>query len=325
MKLQEFDYVLPKASIAQRRRPDRDCSRMLVLSESISHHRFYEFPEFLRKGDVVVLNDSKVIPARLCGRKESGGKAEILVIRKRGELYECIVKRRVRKGTIIMLDGGRAEVVEQGERCLVSISGNVKGEMPVPGYIRERVDDYEDYQTAYAKTEGSIAAPTAGFHFTDAVLKQIEKRGAELVFITLHVSIGTFLPVICSDITMHRMQPEEYFISEEAAEQVNRRKGRLMLVGTTTLKALESAADSRGRIRPGRGISDLFIYPGYGFKTKADALLTNFHLPKSTLIMLASAFAGHQRLMRAYQAALDEGYSFCSFGDAMLVLNSQPQ
>jgi len=327
MRLCDFDYELPKRSIAQRQLRKRDHSKLMVVSGSIGHRHFYDLPEYLRKGDVLVLNNSKVIPAKLSGEKATGGKVEILLVRKTLDKYECLIKgRNIRHGTkIILADGLVASVADKkGDKFILDFNDSLNlekiGEMPTPPYIFKRVRNSQEYQTVYAEHAGSIAAPTAGFHFTKPLLEKIRQGGVRIVFVTLHVSLATFLPVKEQEIEEHKMDPEYYEISEDAAEMINRRSGRLFIVGTTTLKTLESSAQKNGCIEPMKAGSDLFIYPGYQFRTRPDALITNFHLPRSTLIMLACAFSGKDRILQAYELAKQNNYRFYSFGDSMLLL-----
>ncbi len=338
MQLSDFDYSLPQRLIAQSPAEPRDTSKLMVLrNDEIEHKTFRDLVGYLGKGDVLVLNDSKVLPARLFGRKETGGKVELLLINKEdGNRWECLIKgKSVRSGTKLFfaenrlegivedrIQGGRFRVEFLTENDLDEIIQEI-GEMPIPPYIKEVPEDPQRYQTVYAKENGSIAAPTAGLHFTEQTLGEIQTKGVEIVNITLHVSIGTFLPVKSQDITLHTMGPEHFEIGANAARKINTAKAngnKIIAVGTTTVKALESACDDAGKIMGMEGQSDLFIHPGYEFRSGLDALLTNFHLPKSTLLMLVTAFAGGDRIMKAYRTAVDNSYRFYSFGDAMLIL-----
>lgn len=338
MQLSDFDYQLPKHLIAQEPMEPRDSSKLMVLrNKHIQHTTFRDLAGFLRKGDVLVLNDSKVLPARLIGRKETGGKVEVLLItRKKGNAWECLIKgKNIRENTKLILgdgwlegivrqkiDGGRYEVEFPSENNIENIIQEI-GKMPTPPYIKKLLKKPERYQTVYAKENGSIAAPTAGLHFTEHFLNEIKKKGTEILNITLHVSLGTFLPVKNPDITKHRTEKEYFKVDAKAARKVNMAKNnrnKIFAVGTTTVKALESACNYSGEIFETEGMSDLFIYPGHEFKFDFDGLLTNFHLPKSTLLMLVSAYAGKDTILNAYRVAIENSYKFYSFGDAMLIL-----
>ncbi|MFY9114972.1 MAG: tRNA preQ1(34) S-adenosylmethionine ribosyltransferase-isomerase QueA [Dethiobacteria bacterium] len=338
-KLAEYDYLLPAELIAQEPLTERDRSRLLVFrrkNRDLEHSFFYELPSFLREGDLLVLNNTRVIPARLIGRKPgTGGKIEVFLLRKLADgRWETLVRpgRRALPGSSIILDGLEAvveEIVDNGHR-IISFGGNrplesilhLIGKVPLPPYIKKDLDNPESYQTVYSKIEGSVAAPTAGFHFTEDLFKQLIKRNIRWVFLTLHIGAATFQPVKTDDIREHVMHVENYTISAEAAEEVNRtrdRGGRVIAVGTSSCRAMESNVDEKGRLLQGEGRTDLFIYPGYSFRI-TDALLTNFHLPRSTLLMLVSAFAGKNEVMQIYHEAVQKRYRFYSFGDAMLVL-----
>ncbi len=339
MRTADFDYELPPELIAQVPLPERDASRLLVVDRSagtVAHRRFAEFPGFPAAGDVVVINDSRVIPARLPARRPGGGKAEVLLVhREETGLWRALVRpgSRVRVGTVLRLGGeDRAAVVDHlpgGERRLrLDGPGGAdavlarRGRVPLPPYIkREPTDlDAERYQTVYAGAPGSVAAPTAGLHFTPALLGELEGRGAVLARLTLHVGPGTFRPVTANDPAAHRLEPEWYVVPPETAEAVNaaRSRGRrVWAVGTTATRTLESCLDEDGTVRPGFGWTSLFIRPGHTFRV-VDRLLTNFHLPRSTLLMLVSAFAGREIVMRAYDEAIRQRYRFYSYGDAML-------
>lgn len=338
MPLSDFDYQLPKHLIAQKPAEPRDSSKLMVLhNEQIEHKTFRDLVEYLNKGDVLVLNDSKVLPARLFGKKETGGKVEILLInRGTGDKWECLIKgKNIRKNTRLILgegslegivgqriEGGRYEVEFLSEDNIENTIQEI-GKMPTPPYIKELLEKPERYQTVYAKEKGSIAAPTAGLHFTGPLLDKLRKKGIGIVSITLHVSIGTFLPVKNHDIKKHRMEPEYFKVGAIAAKKINLAKNngnKVFAVGTTTVRALESACNDSGEIIETNGESDLFIYPSYDFKMDLDGLFTNFHLPKSTLLMLVSAFAGREKIIRAYETAIEHSYRFYSFGDAMLIL-----
>lgn len=340
MKKQDFYYELPEELIAQDPLADRSSSRLLVLdrqSGAVSHHVFTEIVDHLRKGDCLVINDTKVIPARLIGSKVgTGAKIEILLLKRRGEhIWETLVKpgKKAKPGTKIsfgdgVLVGEVLEVVDEGNRLVqFSYEGIFEeildqlGQMPLPPYITHQLQERERYNTVYAAHDGSAAAPTAGLHFTPELLQKIEEKGVDIARVTLHVGLGTFRPVKVEEITDHHMHSEFYQINEEAAEKINRAKagnGRVICVGTTSCRTIESAADESGHIQAGSGWTEIFIYPGYRFKV-LDGLITNFHLPESTLIMLVCALAGREHVMKAYEEAVEERYRFFSFGDAMYI------
>lgn len=341
MKTADFDYDLPKELIAQDPLSDRSSSRLMVLdrkSGAISHRHFSDIGDYLRAGDCLVLNNTRVIPARLYGvRQETGGHVELLLLKRvDGDTWESLVRpgKKCRVGTKLSFGDGRllaevVDVVADGNRLIrFSYDGIFEeildslGEMPLPPYITHKLQDRNRYQTVYAKYDGSAAAPTAGLHFTPELLDSLRERGISVVEITLHVGLGTFRPVKVEEIADHRMHSEYYEISEEAAKLVNRTKesgGRIISVGTTSTRTLESVADADGHISAGSGWTDIFIYPGYSFQV-VDGLITNFHLPQSTLLMLVSAFAGREQVLAAYEEAVRERYRFFSFGDAMLVV-----
>jgi S-adenosylmethionine:tRNA ribosyltransferase-isomerase len=339
MQLADFDYTLPPELIAQHPLPARDQSRLLVLDRqtgSISHRHFSDLPNLLRPGDTLVFNDTKVIPARLIGsRADTGGKVEVLLLnRLDADRWETLVKpgRRARPGTVLTfgdeLSGEIVAATDFGGRVVRFVFHGVfeetldrLGHTPLPPYIRAELADKERYQTVYARERGSAAAPTAGLHFTDKLLGQLRDEGINLAFLTLHVGLATFRPVSVSDITQHVMHREYFTLPEETARSIARtrqRGGRVVAVGTTAVRTLETVA-ARGGLAAGSGWTDIFIYPGYRFQV-VDALITNFHLPKSTLLMLVSAFAGREHILRAYHAAIEERYRFFSFGDAMLII-----
>ncbi len=340
MKKQDFYYELPEELIAQDPLAQRSSSRLLVLdrqSGAVSHHVFTEIVDYLEEGDCLVINDTKVIPARLIGSKVgTEAKIEILLLkRKESNIWETLVKpgKKAKPGTKIsfgdgLLTGEVLEVVEEGNRLVqFSYEGIFEeildrlGQMPLPPYITHQLKERERYNTVYAVHEGSAAAPTAGLHFTPELLQEIEKKGVDIARVTLHVGLGTFRPVKVDEITDHHMHSEFYQISAEAAEKINRTKsgkGRVICVGTTSCRTIESAADVNGHIQAGSGWTEIFIYPGYRFKV-LDGLITNFHLPESTLIMLVSALAGREQVMKAYEEAVEERYRFFSFGDAMFI------
>ncbi|HYM68965.1 MAG TPA: tRNA preQ1(34) S-adenosylmethionine ribosyltransferase-isomerase QueA [bacterium] len=340
MKLSDFDYALPRERIAQAPARPRDSARLLVLSRgdgSLAHRTFRDLPDYLRRGDVLVLNDTRVLPARLRGRRAGGGAVEVLLLRPDGQgVWEALVRpgRRVREGARLVFKDGALEAVAgprtaSGTRLVtLSCRGDLRaaldevGEMPVPPYIERPLDDPDDYQTVYAKREGAVAAPTAGLHFTDGLLAALRTRGVDVVSLTLHVGIGTFRAVEAEDVAGHRMDAEWYAVAPETARAINAaraRGGRAVVVGTTSVRTLESVAQDGGTVAAGSGWTDLFITPGFRFRV-TDALITNFHLPKTTLLMLVSAFAGRERVLAAYGAAVREGYRFYSFGDAMLIV-----
>ncbi len=340
MKRQDFYYELPEELIAQDPLEDRSSSRLLVLdkqSGAVSHHIFKEMKDYLKAGDCLVINDTKVIPARLIGSKAgTDAKIEILLLRRReGSVWETLVKpgKKAKPGTKVsfgdgILVGEVLEIVEEGNRLVrFSYEGIFEeildrlGQMPLPPYITHQLKERDRYNTVYAVHDGSAAAPTAGLHFTPELLQEIEDKGVDVARVTLHVGLGTFRPVKAEEITDHHMHSEFYQISEEAAEKINRAKGsgRIICVGTTSCRTIESAADEKGHVKACSGWTDIFIYPGYRFKI-LDGLITNFHLPESTLIMLVSALAGHAHVMSAYEEAVKERYRFFSFGDAMFIL-----
>lgn len=340
MKTSDFYYDLPEELIAQDPLEDRSSSRLLVLDKETgetSHHVFKEIVNYLNPGDCLVINDTKVIPARLIGAREgTGAKIEVLLL-KRGadDVWETLVKpgRKAKPGTRIsfgdgLLVGEVIDVVEEGNRLIrFEYEGIFEeildqlGQMPLPPYITHQLKDRDRYNTVYAEHPGSAAAPTAGLHFTPALLEEIKKKGVEIAHVTLHVGLGTFRPVKVDDVEHHHMHSEFYMIDEEAAEKINRTKDagkRVICVGTTSCRTIESAADENGRLKACSGRTEIFIYPGYQFKI-LDCLITNFHLPESTLIMLVSALAGREHVLAAYEEAVRERYRFFSFGDAMFI------
>ncbi len=357
MKLEEFDYHLPKELIAQFPCERRDESRLMALNRkerTISHRRFFELPEYLKAGDVIVLNNTKVIPARLFGRKTTGGLVEVLLIQKsavrsqKSEVWSCLISpgRGLKNGSEIFLEKRlKARIVEKGREGIwivefIAHEGDVDtaiekiGLMPLPPYIKrgqgargkgqERISelDKERYQTIFAKEKGAIAAPTAGLHFTNDLMEKIRGLGVEALYITLHTGLGTFMPVKEEDITRHRMAPEYYKIDRttfDAIKQARAEGRRIIAVGSTVTRALETMVRHGWETAELNGSTELFIYPGYRFNA-VDALITNFHLPKSTLIMLTAAFAGREFLMTAYNEAVQQGYRFFSYGDAMMVI-----
>ncbi len=336
----DFFFDLPEELIAQDPLEDRSSSRLLVLNRKngeVSHHIFKEVLDYLKEGDCLVLNNTKVIPARLLGEREgTGARVEVLLLKRReGDVWETLVKpgKKCRPGTRLVFGDGllKAEVletVEEGNRLIhFDYDGIFEevldklGEMPLPPYITHKLQDKGRYQTVYAKYEGSAAAPTAGLHFTQELLTQIAQKGVKIAYVTLHVGLGTFRPVKEENLLNHHMHSEYYEVSEEAAEIINSTKqkgGRIVCVGTTSCRTVESAADENGLVRAGCDNTEIFIYPGYQFKV-LDALITNFHLPESTLVMLVSALAGREAVLAAYDEAIKERYRFFSFGDAMFI------
>lgn len=340
MKLKEFDYNLPQELIAQDPLDNRSDSRLLLLNKNTGerqHKVFKDIINCLNPGDCLVINDTKVIPARLIGEKEgTGAKVEILLLkRKEDQIWETLVHpgKKARPGTKILFGGGILtgevlDIVEEGNRLIKFTYQGIfeeildeLGEMPLPPYITHQLKDRNRYQTVYAKHQGSAAAPTAGLHFTPELLEEIKRKGVEVASVTLHVGLGTFRPVKVENILEHHMHSEFYNVEEEEAEKINRAKkngNRIIAVGTTSCRTLESAADENGQIKSGSGWTDIFIYPGYAFKS-VDGLITNFHLPQSTLLMLISALAGKENIMKAYEEAVEKEYRFFSFGDAMFI------
>ncbi|HPO04122.1 MAG TPA: tRNA preQ1(34) S-adenosylmethionine ribosyltransferase-isomerase QueA [Bacillota bacterium] len=344
MHINDFDYELPEGLIAQYPVSNRENSRLMVVhreSGSIEHKYFYNITDYISPGDCLVLNNSKVLPARLAGKKDSTGiEVEFLLLRRKfGDVWETMVRpgRRIKPGDIIRFSDApflSAKIVDYGEdgtrivefryeTTFMEVLERV-GKMPLPPYIRResRESDKERYQTVYSKEEGSVAAPTAGLHFTEALLDQIKEKGVSIACVTLHVGIGTFRPVKCENIEEHKMHFEEYRIDENTANIINKVKasgGKVFSVGTTSTRTLESAVSADGKVKAGHGDTDIFIYPGHTFKI-VDHQITNFHLPKSTLMMLVAAFYDRKRILNAYEIAVEQGYRFFSYGDAMLIL-----
>lgn len=341
LKTSDYDFELPQELIAQDPLADRSSSRLLVLDKQTGereHHSFKDIIQYLHEGDCLVLNNTKVIPARLYGTKEdTGAVIEVLLLKRHeNDVWETLVKpgKKAKPGTRLVFGDGalRAEVldiVEEGNRLIRFAYDGIweeildsLGEMPLPPYITHKLQDKSRYQTVYARYEGSAAAPTAGLHFTPQLLSQIEAKGISLAYVTLHVGLGTFRPVKVDNVTEHHMHSEYYQVTKEAAELINQTKqrgGRIICVGTTSCRTIESAADENGIVKSGCGNTDIFIYPGYRFKV-LDCLITNFHLPQSTLLMLVSALAGRETVLAAYEEAVKERYRFFSFGDAMLIV-----
>ena len=340
MKTSDFYYELPEELIAQTPVEPRNSSRLMVLPRNggeIKHKHFYDLPEFLKPGDCLVLNNTRVLPARLYGtREDTGAVVEFVLLRQHGnKLWECLAGpgKKAKTGYKFKfsdkLTATVTDVLEDGNRMLeFACEGDFfavldeVGQMPLPPYIKEKLKDKERYQTVYSKDAGSAAAPTAGLHFTKEMLENIRAMGVNIAYVTLHVGLGTFRPVKVEDVTQHKMHTEHYYIPEEAAKTINETRkngGRVICVGTTSCRTVESCAKKYGEIKECSGDTDIFIYPGFEFKCM-DGLITNFHLPESTLIMLVSAFAGYDNIMNAYNIAVKEKYRFFSFGDAMLIL-----
>ena len=340
MKTSDFNFNLPEELIAQHPLEKRDTSRLMVLDKAtgeIEHKHFYDVLNYLNSGDTLVLNNTRVLPARLIGEKENtGGKIEFLLLKRiEGDKWECLAKpgKRAKIGTIFTFGEGKlkckvVDIVEEGNRVIEFIYDGIfeqvldeLGEMPLPPYITERLEDRERYQTVYSKEKGSAAAPTAGLHFTEELLQKVKEKGVNISYVTLHVGLGTFRPVKVDDVNEHVMHSEFYHLEEEDAKIINDTKkngGKIISVGTTSTRTLETIGDENGMVRAQSGWTNIFIYPGYEFKV-VDKLITNFHLPESTLIMLVSALAGKEKVMNAYNEAVKEKYRFFSFGDSMII------
>ncbi|NGT88808.1 tRNA preQ1(34) S-adenosylmethionine ribosyltransferase-isomerase QueA [Clostridium perfringens] len=340
MKVSDFYFELPEELIAQYPLEKRDSSRLMVLDKKtgeIEHRKFHDILEYLNEGDTLVLNNTRVLPARLIGEKEeTGGKIEFLLLKRiEGDKWECLAKpgRKAKVGTVFTFGEGKLkaivrEIGEEGNRIIEFKYDGIfeqvldeLGQMPLPPYIHEKLEDKERYQTVYSKEKGSAAAPTAGLHFTEELLKEIKDKGVNIAYLTLHVGLGTFRPVKVDDVNNHVMHSEYYHLDKENAELINKTKEsgkRVIAVGTTSSRTLETIGDEDGRVREQSGWTDIFIYPGYKFKI-VDNLITNFHLPESTLIMLVSALAGQDNIMNAYNTAVKEKYRFFSFGDSMFI------
>lgn len=340
MKVSDFYFELPEELIAQYPLEKRDSSRLMVLDKKtgeIEHRKFHDILEYLNEGDTLVLNNTRVLPARLIGEKEeTGGKIEFLLLKRiEGDKWECLAKpgRKAKVGTVFTFGEGKLkaivrEIGEEGNRIIEFKYDGIfeqvldeLGQMPLPPYIHEKLEDKERYQTVYSKEKGSAAAPTAGLHFTEELLKEIKNKGVNIAYLTLHVGLGTFRPVKVDDVNNHVMHSEYYHLDKENAELINKTKEsgkRVIAVGTTSSRTLETIGDENGRVREQSGWTDIFIYPGYKFKI-VDNLITNFHLPESTLIMLVSALAGQDNIMNAYNTAVKEKYRFFSFGDSMFI------
>lgn len=340
MKVSDFYYDLPQELIAQEPVEKRDMSRLMVLDKEtgkISHKRFKDIVEYINKGDCLVLNDTRVIPARLLGEKEgTGGKIEFVLLKRiNGDVWEVILKpgKKAKPGARFVFGNGELkaeviEIVEEGNRLVrFEYDGIFEeildriGIVPLPPYITKKLDDAERYQTVYSRYKGSAAAPTAGLHFTLELLEELAGRGVKIAYVTLHVGLGTFRPVKVENLEEHKMHSEFYRIKKEDCDKINSTKqngGKIIAVGTTSCRVLETVGDENGIVRPQSGWTDIFIYPGYKFKV-VDSLITNFHLPESTLIMLVSALAGREKILEAYNIAVKERYRFFSFGDAMFI------
>ena len=340
MDVKDFDYELPEELIAQDPLEERSSSRLMVLDKTtgnVEHHIFKDILEYLKPGDCLVINNTKVIPARLYGVKEgTNAKIELLLLkRKENDVWETLVKpgKKAKPGTRIifgdgLLVGEIIDIVEEGNRLIQFHYEGIfeeildqLGQMPLPPYITHQLQDKGRYQTVYAKYDGSAAAPTAGLHFTKELLEQVKAKGVDIAEVTLHVGLGTFRPVKVENVLEHHMHSEFYMVSQEAADKINHAKkngNRVISVGTTSTRTLESAADENGFLKETSGWTEIFIYPGYKFKV-IDGLITNFHLPQSTLVMLVSALAGREHVLHAYQIAVEEKYRFFSFGDAMFI------
>ena len=338
MKLSDYDYYLPEELIAQTPVYPRDSSRLMVLNKTekrIENKRFSDITDYLKKGDLLVVNSTRVIPARLIGKKDNGVIIEIFLLKRvDSERWECLVKpgKRLKVGSEVFIGEELSAVIEEikedGNRVVrFKFNGIFEeviskiGEMPLPPYIREKLKEKDRYQTVYAKEGESVAAPTAGLHFTQELLQKIKDMGIEIAEVFLDVGLGTFRPVKTENLLEHKMHEESYFVPDEAAEKIKKAKSegrRVIAVGTTSVRTIESAARESGEVESGRAVTDIFIYPGYQFKV-TDAMITNFHLPKSTLLMLISAFADKEFIFRAYENAVEERYRFFSFGDAMFI------
>ena len=340
MNVKDFDFYLPEELIAQHPLKDRASSRLMVLDKAtgeVEHKHFHDIINYLKKGDTLVLNNTRVLPARLIGEKEgTGGKIEFLLLKRiEGNKWECLAKpgKKAKVGTVFTFGDGKLkaivrEIGEEGNRIIEFIYKGIfetvldeLGQMPLPPYIHEKLEDKERYQTVYSKEKGSAAAPTAGLHFTKELLDSIKEKGVNIAYLTLHVGLGTFRPVKVDTIENHIMHSEHYHLSKEDAEIINDTKkngGRIIAVGTTSTRTLETIGDEFGNVREQSGWTDIFIYPGYKFKV-VDNLITNFHLPESTLIMLVSTLAGQENVLNAYNKAVEEKYRFFSFGDSMFI------
>lgn len=345
MEVKDYDFYLPEELIAQKPSERRDHSRLLVLNKSksyksygaIEHKQFFQCLDYLNPNDLLIFNDTKVLPARLLGKKDTGAKVEVMLLNEVSTgTWECLAKpgKKLKEGTIVFFERGLEGTIQSdtdfgGKTIKFNIHGvdfletiDEIGELPLPPYIKEKPEDFGRYQTVYAQNVGAVAAPTAGLHFTEELLNKIKEKGVQTQFITLHVGLGTFRPVQVENIEEHKMHSEFYTISQETVEAIKKckkNKGRVIAVGTTVVRTLETIANLSDELKPTSGWTDIFIYPGYNFKV-IDGLFTNFHLPKSTLVMLVSAFASKEKVMSAYAEAVNEQYRFFSFGDGMLIL-----
>jgi len=334
MKTSDYDYPLPDGKIAYRPLDERQNSKLMLLTREdrgIEHRRFYELPELLRRGDLLIFNNTKVIPARLYGKKKSGSRIEILLLEKLDErIWKCLA-RGPKNNMEVGFEGGlTSNLINAGEgQWQIKFSENIEGyldrigNMPLPPYIKREPDesDKATYQTVYAQKEGAVAAPTAGLHFTRGLIEEIEQRGIETGYVTLHVGVGTFMPVKTENISAHMMHSEYIEVPERTCGVINKAKEegrRVIAVGTTVVRTLESSVDGAGKVMPASGMTELFITPGFEFKA-VDAVITNFHLPRSTLLMLVSAFAGREFILSAYRQAIEKDYRFLSYGDAMFI------
>jgi S-adenosylmethionine:tRNA ribosyltransferase-isomerase len=326
MKLEDFNYNLPKEFIAQKPFSPRDSSKLMVINSKIEHKRFHNLIDYLKKDDVLVINETKVIPAKLVGRKQTGAKAELIIEEIDGKQCRCRIKAtKPRIGNKLVFNKYKAEIIDQKKDVfIVKFDENADkimksiGQLPTPPYVKRKLDRDSQYQTVYSRKKGSIAAPTAGLHFTRRLLDKIKRKGVKVAKVTLHVDFGTFLPV--RDINQSTLHAEYFEVDKRNADIINKRQGRLFVAGTTSVRTLESAGKN-GKIIPKSGKTKIFIKPGYKFKAEIDGLITNFHLPKSTLLMLVSAFIGRKKILKAYKTAIKNKYRFFSFGDAMLILN----
>ena len=327
--LKDFDYNLPKELIAQEHAIPRDHSRLMVIKDRIYHKHFYDLPEFLNKGDILIINNTKVIPARFYGTKTTGGKVELLLVRRlNNNLWECLINgKKIKSGMKLLFKDFECEVVDEKEegKKIVRFNRDIKellneGTIPLPPYIKKKLEDPNMYQTVYSKKAGAIAAPTAGLHFTNELIEKLKKKGIKFVEITLHVSLGTFRPV--HNLKTHKMDEEYYEVTEEAANEINdalSKGNSVFAVGTTSVRTLETVSFN-GKVNAGSGFSNIFIKPGYEFKSGISGIITNFHIPKSTLLMMITAFGGYKRIMNAYKIAREKKYRFYSFGDSMFIV-----
>jgi S-adenosylmethionine:tRNA ribosyltransferase-isomerase len=330
MKLSDFDYHLPQERIAHEPVHPKSYSKLLVWNKgNITHFRFYKIKDYFKKGDVLVINTSKVKRSRLLGKKETGSPVDIILMGKDKEGYRCRISgKKIRPGRRLIFGDYSAHVVKKEEDIFwISFEQELTEEdvericiLPTPPYIKKKLSDDQEYQTVYSKEKGSIAAPTAGLHYTPNLIKEIRKKGVTIAEVCLHVGFGTFLPIQYDDPTKHKMETEHFEISQESADIINNRKGRLFITGTTSMRSIESATDSAGIVMPGKRSTHIYIYPGYRFKNKPDGFITNFHLPKSTLLLLLSALVGKDNVMKTYEEAIEKKYRFYSLGDSCLFL-----